>query len=93
MSQHLYHLEQILSLLSYADFRLNPAKCEFVQGRIQFLGHIISEAGVAPFPDKISAIDRIPTPTNIKSATSFVKMAEYYRNHILNFSTLAEPLF
>ncbi|CAF3952238.1 unnamed protein product [Rotaria sp. Silwood1] len=93
MSEHLHHLEQVLSLLHHANFRLNASKCEFVQTRIQFLGHIINEEGIAPTPEKVRAINDIPVPNSIKAATSFIKMAEYYRNHIPNFSTLAQPLF
>ena len=93
MSEHFHHLEQVLSLLHHANFRLNPSKCEFLQTKIKFLGHVINEDGITPCPEKVRAISDIPTPNNIKAATSFVKMAEYYRNHIPNFSTLAQPLF
>ena len=93
ISEHLQHLEQILSLLYHANFRLNPIKCEFLKEEIQFLGHIVSERGIEPCPQKTKAINEIPTPTNTKSAVSFVKMAEYYRNHIPDFSSLAQPLF
>ena len=93
MAEHLHHLEQVLSLLHHANFRLNPTKCEITQKKIKFLGHMISEDGVKPCPDKIRAINDIPVPNSIKSATSFIKMAEYYRNHMPNFSTIAQPLF
>lgn len=93
IEKHHQHLEQILSRLYHANFRLNPIKCEFLKQEIQFLGHIISERGIEPCPQKTKAINEFPTPTNAKSAVSFVKMAEYYRNHIPDFSSLAQPLF
>ncbi|CAF2846048.1 unnamed protein product, partial [Rotaria sp. Silwood2] len=93
MEEHLHHLEQVLSLLHHANFHLNPTKCEFVQRQIKFLGHMVNEQGITPCPEKVSAINDIPVPNNIKAATSFIKMAEYYRSHIPNFSTLAQPLF
>ncbi|CAF5185416.1 unnamed protein product, partial [Rotaria magnacalcarata] len=93
INEHLHHLEQVLSLLNHANFRLNVTKCEFMQEKIKFLGHMINENGISPCPDKVRAINDIPVPSNIKAAISFVKMAEYYRNHIPNFSTLAQPLF
>ncbi|CAF4851479.1 unnamed protein product [Rotaria sp. Silwood1] len=93
MEEHLHHLEQVLSILHHANFRLNPAKCEFMQQQIKFLGHTIHAQGITPCPEKVRAINDIPVPNSIKSATSFIKMAEYYRNHIPNFSTLARPLF
>ena len=93
IDDHIYHLEQVLSVLSHANFRLNSAKCEFMQEHIKFLGHMIDARGIVPCPDKINAITNIPVPKSTKAATSFVKMAEYYRNHIPNFSIIAKPLF
>ena len=93
MSQHLHHLKQVLSILSNANFRLNSNKCEFIRTKIHFLGHVISNEGIEPSPEKTSAITQIQVPTSIKSTVSFVKMADYYRNFISNFSEIAEPLF
>lgn len=93
IDEHLNHVDQILSLLYNANFRLNANKCLFAQQQIQFLGHEIDEQGIRPCPEKTRAILNLPVPNSIKSAMSFVKMAEYYRNHIPNFSTLAQPLF
>lgn len=93
IEEHLNHVDQVLSLLYNANFRLNPNKCLFVQQQIQFLGHEIDEQGIRPCPEKTRAILNLPTPKTIKAATSFVKMAEYYRSHIPNFSMLAQPLF
>ena len=92
-SEHIDHIEQVLSVLLNSNFRLNAKKCEFFRKKIQFLGHVICENGILPSPEKVQAIQDIPTPVNVKSAISFVKMAEYYRNHIPNFSSMAQPLF
>ena len=93
LQEHIQHLEQVLSALSMANFRLNSNKCEFIRTRIRFLGHVISQNGIEPCPEKTRAIVGIQTPTNVKAAVSFVKMADYYRNYIPNFSTIAEPLY
>ena len=93
ISEHLHHLEQVLSILSKANFRLNSNKCEFIRTRINFLGHVISNEGIEPSPEKTNAITQIQVPTSIKSTVSFAKMADYYRNFIPNFSEIAEPLF
>lgn len=93
ISEHHQLLEQILSLLYNAKFRLNPIKCTFLKQEIQFLGHMVSALGIEPCPRKTKTINEFPTPINVKSPVSFVKMADYYRNHIPDFSTLAQPLF
>ena len=93
MNEHLNHVEQVLSLFHRANFRVNLNKCLFAQRRIQFLGHEIDEQGIKPCPEKTRAITNLPVPTTVKAAMSFVKMAEYYRNHISNFSIIAQPIF
>lgn len=93
INEHLNHIERVLSLLHNANFRLNANKCFFVREKILFLGHEIDDRGIRPCPEKTRAITNLPIPTTTKAATSFVKMAEYYRNHIPNFSTIAQPLF
>lgn len=40
MKEYLHHSEQGLSLLYYANFRLNSTKCEFMQFKNKYLGHI-----------------------------------------------------
>ena len=36
--------------------KLNKEKCKFEQRKIKFLGHVISEAGLSPDPEKIVRI-------------------------------------
>lgn len=93
VTDHFKHLEQVLSLLHGAKFQLNSSKCELFKNGIQYLGHIINANGVAPCPENTRAIVDLPTPTNTKAAISFIKMAEYYHNHIENFSIIADPIF
>ncbi len=69
---------------------------------MKFLGHIVSENGIATDPMKVSAISefrvvdlmeedgKTPSPTKIKS---FLGMANYYSHFIEGLSALAKPLF
>jgi hypothetical protein len=40
-------------------------KCDFYQKRIQYLGHVISEEGIAVDPEKIRAIMEWPIPKDV----------------------------
>jgi chemotaxis signal transduction protein len=42
------------------------SKCDFYQKEIQYLGHIISEDGIAVDPKKIKEIVEWPRPTNVE---------------------------
>jgi hypothetical protein len=68
------------------------AKCSFAQRSIDYLGHVISEQGLATDPRKIKAIQNCPSPENAKQLRSFLEPAGYYRKFIRNFGVICKPL-
>jgi len=44
-------LTHVFSRLRAANLKLNPKKCELFRCRIKFLGHVVSEEGVATDPE------------------------------------------
>jgi hypothetical protein len=59
---------------------------------VTYLGHIITENGVKPDPNKIIAVKKFPTPRNAKNIKQFLGLAGYYRRFISDFSKTAKPL-
>lgn len=53
---HLSHLATILDILTRYQFHVNLKKCTFGQRRVDYLGHVISEDGVAIDPEKTAAV-------------------------------------
>ena len=92
ISTHWTHLDIIMKRLKSAGLRLKLDKCRFLQTEISFLGHKISDKGLAVDPEKISAIKNMPRPKTVKNVRSFVGMCSYFRAFIPNFSTMAKPL-
>ena len=56
-NEHLVHLQEVFERLRNAGLKLKRKKCYFFKKELAFLGHIISEKGIHPDPDKISAVD------------------------------------
>ncbi|KAJ8364961.1 hypothetical protein SKAU_G00137920 [Synaphobranchus kaupii] len=48
-----------------AGLRLNPKKCQLLRKETAFLGHIVSERGVATDPSKVAAVRDWPVPGNV----------------------------
>jgi hypothetical protein len=92
-SEHLKHLDDILTRLNEANFRLNIDKCKIARQTIRFLGHQIEYGNLKPDPDKVKALLATNEPTTAKEAYRFVKAAEYYRKFIRGFSQIAIPLY
>ena len=58
-----------------------------------FLGHVISEQGIATQTEKVQAIRDWPPCRNFTELRAFLGTAGYYRRFVKNFSALAAPLF
>ena len=43
-------------LFEYLRIVISPSKCEFGKSTVHFLGHVVSESGCSPLPDKVETI-------------------------------------
>lgn len=67
-------------------------KCSFAQRQLRYLGHIISEAGVATDPEKVQAVMQWPSPNYVRELRSFLGLAGYYRRFVKHFGIISRPL-
>ncbi|KAJ9512165.1 hypothetical protein QJQ45_012680 [Haematococcus lacustris] len=91
-AEHLEHLRTVLGLLRQHQLYANLSKCAFFLPSMDFLGHIISAAGIHPDPAKISAMVQWPVPRNLNDLRSFLGSANYYRRLIHHHAHLILPL-
>lgn len=89
---HNKNLLDVFTRLRTCNLKLNAEKCNFLQKKLLYLGHIVSENGVLPDPEKIKVLKMYPTPTNTDEVKRFVAFANYYRKFIKNFAEIAYPL-
>ena len=89
---HLVRLEKVFNRIRECGLKLNPLKCQFLKQEVKYLGHVISQGGVATDPDKTRAIRDWETPTCAKQLSSFLGLGGYYRRFVKDFSKIAKPL-
>ena len=90
--EHLFNLRAVFECLKQAGLKLQPTKCAFARKKVEFLGHIVSEDGIATDPAKIEKVANWPEPTSTKEVQQFLGLASYYRQFIKDFSMYAKPL-
>lgn len=59
---------------------------------MKFLGHCVSQDGVSPDPEKVSAVQEWQAPKRVRQVRAFLGFVGYYRRFIKDFSKIAKPL-
>ena len=90
--EHLANLDIVLTRLHESNLKLSPKKCFFLQKRVKFLGHVVSEDGIETDPEKIERVKNWPVPNNPDNLRSFLAFAGYYRRFVKDFSKITRPL-
>ena len=72
--------------------KLNLSKCLFGVRELKFLGELVSEQGIKPDPQKVSAIKEMPPPTSKQDLKRFMGMIAYLSKFIVNLSETTAPL-
>ena len=86
------NLRTVFRRLRQAGLKLNPRKCHLFQKSVRYLGHVVSESGIAVDPKKTIAVGNWPEPRNKTEVRSFLGLSTYYRRFIPHFADVARPL-
>jgi hypothetical protein len=90
--EHAKHLHTVLQRLREHRLYAKLSKCDFWLKEIKFLGHTISQEGIAVDPDKVQEVMNWKPPTIVRQIRSFLGLVGYYRRFIPNFSRIAKPM-
>ena len=85
-------LEQLLQRAEKYNIIFNPEKCRFGMTEVEYVGHVINSQGLSFTQAKRDKVDQFRLPSNIKEMKSFLGLASYFRDHVRNFTELAQPL-
>ena len=90
--EEITRLRQVFQRLREAGLKLKPKKCNLFKTSVSYLGHVVSNEGVATEKDKTEAISEWPTPKTVKEVRSFLGLASYYRRFVEGFAQNSKPL-
>ena len=90
--EDLEHLRIIFQRLKAAGLKLKGSKYDFMKKHIQYLGHLISEEGIQPLPEKLESIKTMPAPRNAKEIKQILGLTGYYSKNLFpDIQTFQDP--
>jgi hypothetical protein len=91
-ADHLRHFQAVFTILQQHRLFVKRSKCAFDERSIAYLGHVISDAGVALDPAKVQAVSDWPQPHSARTVRGFLGLAGYYRKFVQDYGSIAAPL-
>jgi hypothetical protein len=71
---------------------VSPKKSKMLMRKVTYLGHCVTEEGIAPDDRLVEAIQRFPRPSSKEGVRSFLGTAGYYGKCIPDYAEKASPL-
>ncbi|XP_073261648.1 uncharacterized protein [Populus alba] len=90
---HVKVLRKLFERLRKYELKLNPAKCSFGVKSGKLLGFVVSDKDIEVDPDKVKAIQSMPSPKTEKEVRGFLGRLNYIARFIAQLTTTCEPVF
>jgi len=90
--KHDDNVQEVFRCLREHKLFCKAEKCEFDTNTVEFLGFVVSPAGVHMDKSKVEVIKMWPTPHSVKDVQSFLGFANFYQRFIEGYSSIVLPL-
>jgi transposase InsO family protein len=91
-SEFLGNLRAVFDRLRKHRLVLSPRKVRIGLKSVEYTGHLINRDGITFTSTKIKSVLDFPPPTKKRQIKQFLGLANYFRDHIRNHSTIVAPL-
>ena len=72
LDSHFQSLEKVLVAHLKAGLKLEPSKCQLFRREMDYLGHTVSENGIAPMNSYLKVVQDWPLPTTRAQVRAFL---------------------
>ncbi|XP_036340795.1 uncharacterized protein K02A2.6-like [Rhagoletis pomonella] len=90
--EHDEAVKRVVDVFRDNNSMLNEKKCIWKAQKLKFLGHLLSEEGIAPDPDKIETIRDFRPPQSKEEVRSFLGLVTYVGKFLPDLADTTEPL-
>ena len=90
--EHTNHIPLVFKRLKKEELKIKLGQCWFFKQSLHYLGHVISDDGIKPLPEKTEAIEAFIPPTNVNEVHHFLGLTGYYHKFVPLYVVMAKPL-
>lgn len=90
--EHLEDCRVVLQRLHEHGLVINPAKSSFCLPAVDYLGHHVTAAGIAPLGKNTEALESFPVPSSKQDLQRFIGMINFYRRFLPAAAATLRPL-
>ena len=92
IDDHIAQVREVLLRCRKNGLFANAKKCEFHVETIEYVGYIVSTAGLSMDPIKVKTVLEWPVPKSVRDVQSFLGFVNFYRRFIRDFAKISKPL-
>ena len=92
IADHDTKLQALLQRCRDVGIRLNNSKIKLRQKSLTFLGHLVTDKGLKPDPEKVKAIEAMPPPTDMEGVQRLNGFVNYLAKFLPKLSETMEPI-
>ena len=92
VADHNMKLEKFFQRCRETGVKLNKKKLKLLCKEIPYLGHLVTEEGLKPDPEKVEAVQKMPRQENVKAVRRFCGFVNYLAKFLPHLADLLEPL-
>ncbi len=71
LDDHLKNLSLAFQKFTQAGLKIKLPKCDFLESRIEFLGHLVDRDRISTVVSRITVVKNFPTPKSVENIRSF----------------------
>ena len=85
-------LDAVLTRFKKYNIFINPEKAKIGLNKVEYLGHVIDETGIAIDDKKTEKVLDFRLPETNKDMRSFLGLTSQFRDHVKGYANMAKPL-
>ena len=89
---HDQKLIRFLERCRSVGIKLNPDKCKLRCIQVPFMGHLVTDEGIKPDPEKVKAIVEMPPPTDVEGVFRLCGTINFLKDYIPSLASVMESI-